>query len=29
MLVLLTWMGSNMADGMQQKHLLPSFATKA
>ena len=24
-----TWMGSNMADGNQQKHLLPSFATKA
>ena len=25
----LTWMSSNMADGNQQKHLLPSFATKA
>ena len=25
-----TWMGTNiMADGNQQKHLLPSFATKA
>ena len=24
-----TWMGNNMADGNQQKHLLPSFATKA
>ena len=24
-----TWMGSNMADGNQQKHLLPSFATNA
>ena len=24
-----TWMGSNMADGNQQKHLSPSFATKA
>ena len=24
-----TWMGSNMADGNQQKHLLRSFATKA
>ena len=24
-----TWMGSNMADGNRQKHLLPSFATKA
>ena len=24
-----TWMSSNMADGNQQKHLLPSFATKA
>ena len=23
------WMGTNMADGNQQKHLLPSFATKA
>ena len=25
----LTWMSSNMAAGNQQKHLLPSFATKA
>ena len=25
----LIWMSSNMADGNQQKHLLPSFATKA
>ena len=24
-----TWMGSNIADGNQQKHLLPSFGTKA
>ena len=24
-----TWMGSNIADGNQQKHLSPSFATKA
>ena len=24
-----TWMGNNMADGNQQKHLLPGFATKA
>ena len=24
-----TWMGSNMADGNQQEHLLPSFATNA
>ena len=23
-----TWMDSNMADGNQQKHLLPSFGTK-
>ena len=23
-----TWMGSTMANGNQQKHLLPSFATK-
>ena len=23
------WMSSNMADGNQQRHLLPSFATKA
>ena len=28
-LLVLTWMSSNMADGNQQKHLLPSFATKA
>ena len=28
-MLVLTWMGSNMADGNQQKHLLPSFATKA
>ena len=27
--LVLTWMSSNMADGNQQKHLLPSFATKA
>ena len=26
---MLTWMSSNMADGNQQKHLLPSFAIKA
>ena len=25
----LTWMSSNTADGNQQKHLLPSFATRA
>ena len=24
-----TWMSTNMADGNQQKHLLPSFGTKA
>ena len=24
-----TWMGTNVADGNQQKHLLPSFGTKA
>ena len=24
-----TWMSSNVADGSQQKHLLPCFATKA
>ena len=24
-----TWMGTNMADGNQQKHLLPSFGAKA
>ena len=23
-----TWMGTNMADGNQQKHLLPSIGTK-
>ena len=23
-----TWMGTNMADENQQKHLLPSFGTK-
>ena len=28
-MLVLTWMSSNMADGKQQKHLLPSFATKA
>ena len=28
-LLVLTWMSSNMADGNQKKHLLPSFATKA
>ena len=27
--LVLTWMSSNMADGNRQKHLLPSFATKA
>ena len=27
-MLVLTWMNSNMADGNQQKHLLPSFATK-
>ena len=27
--LVLTWMSSNMADGNQQKHMLPSFATKA
>ena len=27
--LVLTWVSSNMADGNQQKHLLPSFATKA
>ena len=26
---MLTWMSSNMADGNQKKHLLPSFAIKA
>ena len=28
-MLVFTWMSSNMADGNQQKHLLPSFATKA
>ena len=28
-MLLLIRMSSNMADGNQQKHLLPSFATKA
>ena len=28
-MLVLTWMSSNMANGNQQKHLLPSFATKA
>ena len=28
-MLVLTWMSSNMADGDQQKHLLPNFATKA
>ena len=28
-MLVLTWMNTNMADGNQQKHLLPSFATKA
>ena len=28
-MLVLTWMSSNMADENQQKHLLPSFATKA
>ena len=28
-MLVLTWMSSNMADGNQQKHLLPSFATNA
>ena len=28
-MLVLTWMSSNMADGNQQKHLLPSLATKA
>ena len=27
-MLLLTWMSSNMAHGNQQKHLLPSFATR-
>ena len=28
-MLVLIWMGTNMADGNQQKHLLPSCATKA
>ena len=28
-MLVLTWMSSNMEDGNEQKHLLPSFATKA
>ena len=28
-MLVLTWMSSNTADGNQQKHLLPSFATRA
>ena len=28
-MLVLTWMSSNVADGNQKKHLLPSFATKA
>ena len=28
-MLVLTWMSSNMADGNQHKHLLPSFAAKA
>ena len=28
-ILVLTWMSSDMADGNLQKHLLPSFATKA
>ena len=28
-MLVLPWMSSNMADGNQQKHLLPSFVTKA
>ena len=28
-MLVLTWMSFNMADGNKQKHLLPSFATKA
>ena len=27
-MLVLTWMSSNMADGNQQKHLLPSFLQK-
>ena len=28
-MLVLTWMNSNMADGNQQKRLLPNFASKA
>ena len=28
-MLVLTWMSSNIADGIQQKHLLASFATRA
>ena len=28
-MLVLTWMGTNMADRNQQKHLLPSIGTKA
>ena len=28
-MLVLNWMSPNMADGNQQKHLLPSFATRA
>ena len=28
-MLVLTWMSSNIADGSQQKHLLPSLSTKA
>ena len=28
-MLVLTWMSSNMVDGNQQTHLLPSFVTKA
>ena len=28
-MLVLTWMSSNIVDGNHQKHLLPSFATKA
>ena len=28
-MLVLTWTVSNMADGNQEKHLLPGFATKA
>ena len=27
-MLVLTWMSSNMSDGNQQKHLLPSFLQK-